>query len=302
MRIDIAINYHDRPTELGLLLESLRHQTHQEFDVHILDDESRTPIFSYYFISKIIKRLRHEGHNVLLHRNNKSRGVALGRQLLIDYILKDGVGEAICRLDDDVIIEPDYLERLVKVLKSGYDIASGVTPNHENPRFDRSINYVSPVINRVVFDEEGRFVINADDCGHTYIEEAILPADHFRSCALIKREVHEKVSYEDNLTKCGMREEEFFSFRSILAGFSIGVDVQAIAWHLRAPSGGDRRNDYNQLAVQNQLLLNRFTQRKFKECGDFIEQYHRRLKIKDLHEDKFRTLNKDTNFIMHREL
>ena len=37
-KIAVLINNRDRPTELALLLQSLRTQTHKEFDIFILDD------------------------------------------------------------------------------------------------------------------------------------------------------------------------------------------------------------------------------------------------------------------------
>src|SRR3990167_512538 len=302
MKIDILINYKDRPTELGLLLQSLRTQTYQEFDVYILDCCSGTPPETYYFVQCLIQRMKFEQHNLEIIHADKSRGVAMDRQMLVDYVLKNGTGDLFCRLDDDVILNPNYLAFLYKGIIRGYDLMSGVTPPILNPETPRDMKFILPIINRVVLNADGTFLINCDDCGQTYIGSDILPTDHFRSCALIKREVHETVKYEETLTPSGFREEQFFSFHAILKGYKLGVDTGAVAWHLCTPSGGDRRTNKDELNKQNQILLNRWTKRMYQKHGDFIEDYHERLGIKETEQDKLRSLYKNTNLIYCNEL
>ena len=106
----------DRPTELALLLQSLRTQTIQNFNILILDDGSETPLVNYYFINYLINRLKFEGHNVKMIRNQISVGVSKARQQLVDYSLEHGKEEYFVRVDDDVILEPNYLEKLLKIL------------------------------------------------------------------------------------------------------------------------------------------------------------------------------------------
>jgi len=96
------------------------------------------------------------------------------------------------------MLEPDYFEKLIKVIDEGYDIASGVTPLIGTPEWKRETKFVEPIINRHEFDNEGNLIKMNDDCGYTYLEEVILPTHQFRSCALFKREVVEKIKYEDN--------------------------------------------------------------------------------------------------------
>lgn len=300
-RISINICYKDRPSELALLLQSLRTQKRKDFDVFILDDASTTPLTQYGFLTTIINRLKFEGHGFYVIRNDVSKGVSLSRQRLVEFTLETNDEGYICRLDDDVVLAPDYLEKLMEVIGEGYDLASGVTPPAASPVMPRSIRFVSPIINRVVLDSNGQFLINCDDCGHTYLTETILPTHHFRSCALYKKEIHKKVSYEDTLTECGFREEEFLSFRMILEGYKLGVHTGAIAWHLVASSGGDRRQDYVQKSLQNQRMLNRFVKKTYKLRGDFIKEYNNRLGVNDTPEDEKRSLYKNNNLIYSKE-
>jgi glycosyltransferase involved in cell wall biosynthesis len=301
MRIDIQILTRNRPTELAILLTSIFNQTYNDFDIFLLDDCSDIPINSHHFINCIINKLKDKGHRVEVLRNNINKGINEGRQQVVDYCMENSMNNFICRLDDDTFLEADYLEKLVEVIDEGYDLASGVTPPMAGSVMERGVEFVSPVINRVVLDKDGRFLINCDDCGHKYTEDVILPTHHFRSCALYKKEIHNKIKYEDTLTLCGFREEEFLSFRMIINGYTMGVHTGAIAWHLMSPGGGDRQNTYAERSLQNQKLLNRFTKKLYAKYGDFIEDYNKKLGIKDTKEKKMCSLNKNSNLIYSKE-
>lgn len=237
----ILINVRDRPTEISLLLQSLRTQTYQDFDVYILDDCSGTPLTNYHFFNCIMTRLKLEGHQVYIKKTEFPHGVSRARQEIVDWAMKKDYNYFL-RVDDDVILESDYIARLEKVFFEGdYDIASGVTVVMQQPTFKREIKYLKGVINRIILDKDGNHIFNGDDCGMEYTESVILPAHHFRSCALIKREVHEKVKYYPTcLSMHGFREEQIFSYRAQMAGCKIGVDTGAVNYHQMTPSGGER--------------------------------------------------------------
>src|SRR5690348_10707711 len=120
--IEIQVLSCDRPSELGLLIGSLLNQTYKEWNLNILDDCSGTPLQAYHFLNVLMHRCRDEGHAVNIIRNNTRLGVSKSRQKLVDFCLKETKGELFCRLDDDTIAKTDYLERLVKVIDSGYDL------------------------------------------------------------------------------------------------------------------------------------------------------------------------------------
>lgn len=274
MHIDIMICSKDRPTEIAILLQSLRTQTHQDWDLWVMDDGSGLPYMQHHFLSSIINRMKLENHIVTYCRNDIRYGVTKLRQKVVDRILEEGHGEAILRLDDDNILQPDYIERLVNVLESGYDIASGLVPHLAIPFIKRETKYVKPFIADITLNEDGSIKSFGDDCGMEYIEKEIIPSPHFRSMALIRRKVHEKVKYEDNLGFCSFREEEFFNFRALVEGFRIGVDTGAIAYHLQTPSGGERTNEFQNGLQFNHNRLNDFSKELFKKHGDFIKKYH----------------------------
>jgi glycosyltransferase involved in cell wall biosynthesis len=278
MKVDIMICSKDRPTELALLLQSLRTQTHQNFDIYIFDDRSGMLYIQHHFLGAIMNKLKLENHHVTYWRNDIPYGVTRLRKIMIEKILRVGDGETILRLDDDNLLQPDYIERLIKVLESGYDIASGVVPFVGLPMIKRDTKFVKPFISDVRLNDKGEIVYFGDDCGIEYLQKEIISSVNFRSMALMKRKVCEEISYEDNLGFCSFREEQFFSFRALLKGFKIGVDTGAIAYHLQTPSGGERTNEYQQGLQSNHELLNKFTQKLYKENGDFLEEYRKKFK------------------------
>ena len=277
-KIDIMICTKDRPSELALLLKSLRTQTFQNFDIYIYDDRSGIPITQHHFMQQVLNRIKLENHIVTILRNDIPYGVTRLRRKMADKITEIGEGDCILRLDDDNLLEPNYIERLVETIEAGYDIASGVVPVCGIPIMKRNTKFVKPFISDVKLNENGDIIYFGDDCGMEYMEKEIIPSVNFRSMALMKKDVHKKVKYEDNLGFCSFREEQWFSFRAVLEGFKICVDTGAIAFHLQTPSGGERTPEYQQGLQTNHELLGRFTQKIFAEKGDFLEKYREQFK------------------------
>lgn len=267
-RLACLINVRDRPTELAMLLMSLRSQTSGPFDIFILDDQSGTPLEQYHFMACIITRMKLEGFEIYLKRTEFQHGVSKARQAIVDWARETKDYEFLARIDDDVILEHDYIERMFKVIEQGYDMASGVTPPMAAPTFERNPDFIKERVNRVLLDDEGNFIMNGDDCGMLYSQSRIMPADHFRSCALYKAKIHDKVNYlPTKLSMHGFREEQFLSFKMLMAGFTIGVDTGAIAWHQQTPSGGERFATQQQDIQFNQQQLVEFTKANKEELN-----------------------------------
>jgi len=285
----VLINTRDRPTELALLLQSLRTQTYKNFDIFILDDQSGTNLSNYHFFNCMVTRLKLEGIKVFLKRTEFPLGVSRARQTIADWALEKDYKYTL-RVDDDVLLETDYIERLFKVINSGFDIASGVTVPMTGPVFRREPKFLNGMVNRVILDKDGNHIMNGDDCGWAYTESVILPACHFRSCALIKRKVHEKVNYyPTKFSKHGFREEQIFSYKAQMFGFKIGVDTGAVNYHQLTPSGGERFADSQNLTVFNQKVFEEFTRENKVELNKIFNKDNIPSKL---------SLLKETNLIM----
>ena len=275
-RITVHIATKDRHTELMLVLQSLRDQTFQNWDLVILDDASGTPVVNAYFLNAMITRLKLEGHKIKLLRNNVSFGCCYARNKCVE---EDTFGNPFTlRLDDDIIFGVDYIQKLMDVIDAGYDMASGVIPQFGTPEVKRDVKNVMPIINKHVFDQHGKLIAQADDCGFCYTSGAILPTHQFRTNALYKSEINSKVKYPDNLSTVAFREEGFFSFGALLEGYKIGVNTAAVCYHLQCPSGGNRRQDYAQCVQIDDETFRKWIKKMFDIHGDFLNNIKEVLK------------------------
>jgi len=251
------------------VLQSLRSQSNQNWDIVLLDDASGAPIVNAYFLSGILNRLKLENHKVKMLRNNNSFGCCYARN---QCIKEDDFGNPFTlRLDDDILLEPDYIEKLMEVIDAGYDMASGVIPHLATPEIKREVKFIGDVINRHRFDESGKLIAQVDDCGSCFIEGVILPTHQFRTNCLYKSEINHVVSYPDNLSTVAFREEGFFSLGAIAEGYKIGVHTGAVCYHLQTPSGGNRRADYAQCVQLDNETFVRWCKKQFDKYGDFLK-------------------------------
>lgn len=254
----ILICTKNRVTELTLLLQSLRTSRYQDFDVFIFDDKGDNPNENHHFFNCLINRLRCEDHKVFIKYAPFSLGVSGARQAIVDWALETENYKYLCRLDDDCIIEPDYLDELMEVIEEGYDLATGVTVPMLQPTMVRESKFLNGIANRVILDKDGNYIMNGDDCGMAYVDKQIVPAHHFRSCALYKSEIHKKANYlPTKLSMNGFREEQIFSYRILIEGYKIGCNTSALNWHLIAPSGGERPT--MNMVPFNQQIFEEFT-------------------------------------------
>jgi len=247
-------------------------QTYSKWDLLLLDDNSGTPLQNCYFVTLTIAELRQRGHAVKLIRNTLPGNVCDARNLLID---EDDFEDNIftIRIDDDVVLNPDYFERLLEVIDAGYDIATGVIYPYGRPEFVRELRHIKDIICLHELDAEGNLIRNDDDLGYLYDTHKILPCDQFRSHALYYRGIQKKVRYPTNLHR-GFREELFFSFKAIFEGYTIGANTGAICYHLIAPSGGRRDPELGRKDYEDDQTARKWVKRQFSKRGDFLKQHH----------------------------
>jgi glycosyltransferase involved in cell wall biosynthesis len=121
--VDVLIPTYRRKTGLAVVLTSLLGQTFTDFDVIISDQtgEDETYLESIE-IQTLIQALRWHGHTVTLHQHLPRRGMAEQRQFLLECSARPSSGGCpapyVHYLDDDVLLDPPVLERMLGVLQS----------------------------------------------------------------------------------------------------------------------------------------------------------------------------------------
>lgn len=149
--VDVLIPSCGRPAGLAVVLTSLLGQSFSDFNVIISDqtEDSVIPIETIE-VQTLVRALRRRGHDVHLHHHMPRRGLAEQRQ----FLLEQSSAPYVHYLDDDVLLDAQVIERMLRVLEaeqcgfvgcaaSGLDYLNDVRP-HEQEFFEPWVGRVRP--------------------------------------------------------------------------------------------------------------------------------------------------------------
>lgn len=111
--IDILIPTYRRPAALAVTLTSLVAQTCRDFRIVISDQTEDSDPVATGEVQSVLRVLRAHGHAVEIHKHLPRRGMAEQRQFLLDRAR----GEYSLFLDDDLILEPYVVERMLVAIQ-----------------------------------------------------------------------------------------------------------------------------------------------------------------------------------------
>jgi GT2 family glycosyltransferase len=111
--VDVLIPTYRRPASLAVTLSGLVAQTHAPLRVVVSDQTEDEPAERQPLVESVVRILRANGTEVELLRNLPRRGLAQQRQFLLDQARAPYA----LFLDDDVIVEANLVERLVRAIK-----------------------------------------------------------------------------------------------------------------------------------------------------------------------------------------
>jgi glycosyltransferase involved in cell wall biosynthesis len=112
--VDVLIPTYGRPCALALTLTSLCAQTLRNFRVVVSDQTEEEAAARHGEVQAALRLLRAHGHPVEVHRHLPRRGLAEQRQFLLDQV----TASYALFLDDDVLLEPWLLERLLAAIRA----------------------------------------------------------------------------------------------------------------------------------------------------------------------------------------
>lgn len=252
-RIGLHILTRNRPEYLYGLLITLWRQTIQNWDIVIVDN-SDTWCEEYPYISSMISRIRLEGHRVLVYRNEDEAlrtniGGSRNKAIELDDC------EFCCRIDDDSILEPDWLERQYKILTEGVGevkpeniAASGGLVPYMHVQYYRK---ATDPFNEIYKDQEGIWQFS-DDGHFRFKGPKILESHHLRSSFMFRKDVAVEIGmHGTEYGSTGFREETDFCLKMINAGYKLFTDVDCLAWHMYA-WGEKSREDKGQEKMKKQ--------------------------------------------------
>jgi GT2 family glycosyltransferase len=239
-RITVCISTKNRRHILHQTLWSLRNQTYPWFDIVVVDDSDDTFKEESWtedqFYSAIIKELQQK-HKVKFISSPKSGKVGASFQAGYLWSQKEWGNQLLCRCDDDVWLEPTYLEKLAKAFDNPeVGAASGLMLN---PGSD--IQYMAKDDSR--YERWNRVATITNDGNLQWFRhEADGPfeVEYLHSTQMIRTSVLKIIGGFDTGLFDNYREENHLSWRAFIEGYKVLIIPQAEAWHLRSPSGGTR--------------------------------------------------------------
>jgi GT2 family glycosyltransferase len=112
--VNVLIPTCGRKTGLAVVLTSLLGQTFVDFDVVISDQTADDEVYlDSIEIRTLIAALRWRGHRVETHRHLPRRGMAEQRA----FLLSQSCAQYVHYVDDDVLLEPDTMARMLAVIQ-----------------------------------------------------------------------------------------------------------------------------------------------------------------------------------------
>jgi len=239
-RVAFAIPTRNRHAHLAVCLSGILHQTYSHWMI-VINDQSDDPVESQDLLRTLFARIRGDGHQL---RVVYSEGGSDRHQVAMNAVPR-GI-DLIVRVDDDVLLTPRFLERVLRphTLFANRPIAAtgGCYPEtHMKPlSLERSLR-------------DRRWVRDMDSPawgtqgwrlqGHYYKEAQILEVGSLIGCAICYRRsaVRQAGGWAvDGYSRQAHREESDLCARLDAVGFEMMVATDALAWHLYAPEGGAR--------------------------------------------------------------
>lgn len=214
MKISILIASKNRERYINNLLYDIESQELRASEIIIIDQSE--------------KKYTLTSNNKIFQIPDFGQGPCRARNLGLEKC----TGEIIVFLDDDIHIEPDFLERLcVPIIKAETKVVVGAMCDEEGHyRNQENIAWRSNSRNWLL-----SLTTNPDFPGRC-------PALSFTTCcAAIHRSVYEKVGkFDEFFDPDGAGEDRDYGLRIFEAGFNILFDGSAKVNHLAALSGGRR--------------------------------------------------------------
>jgi GT2 family glycosyltransferase len=110
--VDVLVPTYGRPAALAMTLGGLAGQTFREFRLIVSSQDEGSAPDERPEVRAAIGILRAQGRTVEVHRHLPRRGMAEHRQFLLDRV----AAPYALFLDDDILLEPDVLGRLVRAI------------------------------------------------------------------------------------------------------------------------------------------------------------------------------------------
>jgi GT2 family glycosyltransferase len=266
MNITLIICTFQRPEATCKLLESILNQVVIPQEILIVDAST----------NDATKKAIHEKNYKLplkyILAEKEQRGLTRQRNLGVSLVSPEA--ELIAFLDDDLVLEPDYFEQIIKTFSSypdaigvgGLDLKENRYFIQENQKKYNSFNFYS--LDGWVSKESMRYKVRKLFGLMTNLQPDIIPnyshgrsgfppngktyeVEHFMGgIATYKKSIFSKIQFSKYFEGYGLYEDFDFCVRSLLYG-KLYVNTNAKVWHYHEAGGRPNKMKYGIMVIRN---------------------------------------------------
>jgi glucosyl-dolichyl phosphate glucuronosyltransferase len=207
VNISIAISTLNRAKVLKGLLSSILKQSLLPKEIIVVDDSNNQETKNLF---NLMAKEFYEKKIEIKYVRGKGHGVTEARNIGIEY----SSCEIHCSLDDDVILDKDYIKEILEVY-AAYPNASGVAGHIKN--IDKSLSARSNAVNRVFpsfFIEKDKCIVLPTGISYPYPLTRIINCEWLSgtNCSY-KRKILGAFKWDENLKKYGLCDDMDISYR-----------------------------------------------------------------------------------------
>jgi len=207
MQISIIITTYKRRKDLKECLKSILFQTRLPREILIVDNGNDEET------EKLVKENlgEFERKNVLLKylRNERENSLTMARNIGV----KNAIGDIILFLDDDVVLDKDYLKELLKVYEK-YPNTVGVQGYITQEKISKIRNLVSKALSLYHLEKDRCRVLSSVTTTYPYQLNKISSCEWLSGANhSYKRQILEEFMYDEKLKKYSEGEDLEFSYR-----------------------------------------------------------------------------------------
>ena len=212
-------------TTLPMAIASVATQTHKPDKLVLYDDGEQNELREVSPYTELFHLLNDVGIPFETFKTPRL-GLAANHQ----HALEKCTTDFLLRVDDDHILEPDTIEKLLKVMED--ETVGAVAPLVLQP------GHVAPLPKGV----EGKVedIFNGINLQWFVDGDRLREVDHLYSCYLFRVKAGREAGGYPTLTNVSFREDSWFSMKLKRAGYKLLVEPRATVWHLQQSTGGVR--------------------------------------------------------------
>lgn len=216
----VALSWNKLETTTKLFLDSLYKFTNPElFDLIFVDNASTDGSADY------IENFAKDKNNLFLIRNNENEGYSKGNNIGIKHALK-GDYQYIGLLNNDILFTPNWLENVLACFDKDEQLGIVSTKPQKKMKLNQ-YNYL---------DKYQEYLAKSK-------EEISYTIEPLFCCAIIKREVFDKIGLLDENFTPAFWEDNDFCFRTMYAGYSLAHANKAFAYHNHGSTSGSVKSE-----------------------------------------------------------